>query len=232
MTTRPPAVAGVFYPADRDRLQRQVSELLASAATPASVMPKALIAPHAGYVYSGGVAAAAFATLRDIAQTITRVVLIGPAHYVYVGGIAAPTADAFETPLGRVLVDKEALSRIDDLQFVIRTDAPHAPEHALEVELPFLQTMLPSFSSCAACRRRRASTGCRPRVAAHVGWAGDTDRRQLGFVSLPRLRDCAASGFKDCSCHRTRRLAQFGPQRGLWLPPRRWSGNGNPTPRI
>jgi AmmeMemoRadiSam system protein B len=108
-------------------------------------MPKALIAPHAGYAYSGGIAAAAFATLRDSAQTITRVVLIGPAHYVRVGGIAAPTVDAFETPLGRVLVDMEALSKIDDLQFVIRTDAPHAPEHALEVELPFLQTILPSF---------------------------------------------------------------------------------------
>jgi MEMO1 family protein len=145
MTTRPPAVAGVFYPADRDRLQWQVSELLANAAAPASVMPKALIAPHAGYAYSGGVAAAAFATLRDIAQAITRVVLIGPAHYVQVGGIAAPTVDAFETPLGRVLVDVEALSKIDDLQFVIRADAPHAREHALEVELPFLQTILPSF---------------------------------------------------------------------------------------
>ena len=145
MTTRAPAVAGVFYPAGRDRLQTQVSELLANAAAPASAMPKALIAPHAGYAYSGGVAAAAFATLRDSAQTISRVVLIGPAHYVQVGGVAAPTVDAFETPLGRVLVDMEALSKIDDLQFVIRTDAPHAPEHALEVDLPFLQTILPSF---------------------------------------------------------------------------------------
>ena len=72
-------------------------------------MPKALIAPHAGYAYSGRVAAAAFATLRDSAQTITRVVLIGPAHYLHVRGIAAPTVDAFETPLGRVPIDVEAL---------------------------------------------------------------------------------------------------------------------------
>ena len=108
-------------------------------------MPKALIAPHAGYAYSGGVAAAAFATLRDRAQTIMRVVLIGPAHYVHVRGIAAPAADTFETPLGRVAVDLEALSAVADLQFVIRSDAPHAPEHALEVELPFLQTFLSSF---------------------------------------------------------------------------------------
>jgi MEMO1 family protein len=72
-------------------------------------------------------------------------VLIGPAHYVHVRGIAAPTVDDFESPLGRVPLDAEALSRIADLQFVIRADAPHAPEHALEVELPFLQTVLASF---------------------------------------------------------------------------------------
>ena len=145
MTTRPSAVAGLFYADDPDRLRTQVLDLLADVAASTKVMPKALIAPHAGYAYSGRVAAAAFATLRDSAQTITRVVLIGPAHYVHVRGIAAPTVDAFETPLGRVPVDLEALSTVADLQFVIRADAPHAREHALEVELPFLQTVLPSF---------------------------------------------------------------------------------------
>ena len=144
-TTRPAAVAGRFYAGDRDRLQTQVLDLLADVAASTKVMPKALIAPHAGYVYSGRVAAAAFAMLRDSAQTITRVVLIGPAHYVHLRGVAAPMVDAFETPLGRVPVDSEALSTVADLPFVIRTDAPHAPEHALEVELPFLQTLLASF---------------------------------------------------------------------------------------
>jgi hypothetical protein len=144
MTTRPSAVAGMFYPGDPDRLRMHVLDLLADVAA-SKVMPKALIAPHAGYAYSGRVAAAAFATLRDSAQTITRVVLIGPAHYVHMRGIAAPTVDAFETPLGRVPVDAEALSTVADLQFVIRADAPHAPEHALEVELPFLQILLASF---------------------------------------------------------------------------------------
>ena len=86
-----------------------------------------------------------FATLRDRAASITRVVLIGPAHYVHIQGIAAPTVDAFLTPVGCVPVDVEGLSAIDDLQFVVRTDAPHAPEHSLEVELPFLQTILTSF---------------------------------------------------------------------------------------
>src|SRR5208282_4266676 len=145
MTTRPSAVAGLFYADDPDRLRTQVSDLLAAVTASTKVMPKALIAPHAGYTYSGRVAAAAFATLRDSAQTITRVVLIGPAHYVHVRGIAAPTVDAFETPLGRVPVDLEALSTVADLRFVTRADAPHAREHALEVELPFLQTVLPSF---------------------------------------------------------------------------------------
>src|SRR5207249_1681083 len=104
------------------------------------------IAPHAGYVYSGRVAASAFATLRQRAAPIERVVLIGPAHYVALRGIAAPTVDAFETPLGRVGVDRDALSAIAGLPFVVEGDAPHAPEHALEVELPFLQTLLAPFA--------------------------------------------------------------------------------------
>lgn len=145
MTSRPPAVAGQFYPRDPDLLRTQVLELLANMAASQNVTPKALIAPHAGYAYSGRVAAAAFATLRDSAHAITRVVLIGPVHYVAICGIVAPTVDVFDTPLGGAPIDVEALSKIADLQFVIRADAPHAPEHALEVELPFLQTVLGSF---------------------------------------------------------------------------------------
>ena len=141
--TRPAAVAGLFYPADPVRLQTEVLELLGAAAPASRVMPKALIAPHAGYVYSGRVAGAAFAKLRARAQTITRVVLIGPAHYVHLSGIAAPRVEAFETPLGRVFVDTETCSQLG--RFVTQTDAPHEPEHALEVEMPFLQTVLSSF---------------------------------------------------------------------------------------
>ena len=145
MTTRPPAVAGLFYDRDPDRLRRQASNLLADAAASPGIVPKALIAPHAGYIYSGAVAAAAFATLRDGAEAITNVVLIGPAHYVHVRGIAAPTVDSFATPLGRVPLDSAALKSIANLQFVVAAHAPHAPEHALEVELPFLQSVLASF---------------------------------------------------------------------------------------
>jgi AmmeMemoRadiSam system protein B len=143
--TRQPAVAGLFYPRDPVRLQTEVTELLSEVAPPSNVIPKALIAPHAGYVYSGLVAGAAFAKLRANAQTITRVVLIGPAHYVHLSGVAAPTVNDFETPLGQLPVDTETCSQIGGFEFVTQTDAPHEPEHALEVELPFLQSVLPSF---------------------------------------------------------------------------------------
>src|SRR5215467_16296082 len=144
MKIRPPAAAGLFYAGDARRLQASVSELLGAVKPSAAVVPKALIAPHAGYVYSGRVAAEGFATLRLRAQSIKRVVLIGPAHFVPVRGIAAPTVDAFETPLGCVPVDRDALYAIADL--IVESDAPHAPEHSLEVEVPFLQTQLPSFA--------------------------------------------------------------------------------------
>jgi AmmeMemoRadiSam system protein B len=143
---RPPAVAESFYTASPGRLRAEVAGLLAEAPAHAGGRAKALIAPHAGYVYSGKVAATAFAALRDIAETVTRVVVIGPAHYVALRGIAVPTVEAFETPLGRVPVDREALAAIADLPGVIEADAPHTPEHALEVELPFLQVLLGDFA--------------------------------------------------------------------------------------
>lgn len=143
---RPPAVAGRFYAGDPQRLRGDIESLMAKAPESAATAPKAVIAPHAGYAYSGAVAAAAFAPLRDKARDIARVVLIGPAHYVGFRGVAAPIAEAFATPLGQVPVDGGALAMLDDLPFVTRSDVPHAPEHALEVELPFLQTLLPSFT--------------------------------------------------------------------------------------
>src|SRR5262245_25191558 len=143
---RPAAVAGAFYAADPDRLRQDVAGLMAAVPERARRAPRALIAPHAGYIYSGPVAAYAFAALRDSASAPQRVVVIGPAHYVAVRGIAIPTAAAFATPLGRVPVDREALARVADLPCVVATDAPHAPEHALEVELPFLQCVLGQFT--------------------------------------------------------------------------------------
>jgi AmmeMemoRadiSam system protein B len=119
---------------------------LAKASISSSEAAKALIAPHAGYIYSGVVAATAFACVQKVAHTIKRVVLIGPAHYVHLKGIAVPTVDAFETPLGRVPLDRDALAAIGDLPSVIHSDASHAPEHAIEVEVPFLQMLLNGFA--------------------------------------------------------------------------------------
>jgi MEMO1 family protein len=130
---RRPAVAGSFYSAQADQLRHDVVKLLADAGAAVNIASKALIAPHAGYIYSGSIAAAAFATLHDSRQTLKRIVLIGPAHYVAIGGIALPTVDAFETPLGCVPVDRAGLNEIAGLPFVSRNDAAHAPEHALEV---------------------------------------------------------------------------------------------------
>jgi MEMO1 family protein len=142
---RPPAVAGLFYPGNPQRLRAEVAGLLAKAPARAGAAIKAVIAPHAGYIYSGGIAGIAFAQLRERASKIERVVLIGPAHYVPVRGIAVPTTDRFETPLGSVQVDRNALAKIAELPWVVAHDAAHAPEHALEVELPFLQMMLGNF---------------------------------------------------------------------------------------
>jgi hypothetical protein len=140
---RPAAVAGSFYPGDSRALRAAVDGHLgqvgADAAAPA---PKLLVVPHAGYIYSGAVAASAYALLAPARGRIRHVVLLGPAHRVAVRGLAAPAAEAFETPLGRVPIDRAALARISGLAQVSVSDRPHALEHALEVQLPFLQTVL------------------------------------------------------------------------------------------
>lgn len=108
-------------------------------------MPKALIAPHAGYAYSGPIAASAYSALGGAAHTIERVVLVGPSHYVPFFGVAVPRAEAFETPLGKVPVDDDARREVLRMPGVVAADAPHAREHSLEVQLPFLQTLLGEF---------------------------------------------------------------------------------------
>lgn len=147
-STRPAAVAGAFYPLDAGALRRQVGTLLAQAGEPLmtrSAQPKALIAPHAGYVYSGAVAAHAYRLLEPHRASIRRVVLIGPSHRVAFRGVALPSADAFLTPLGAVAVDRDAAADAVSRRMVRPADEPHAWEHALEVQLPFLQTALDGF---------------------------------------------------------------------------------------
>ncbi len=142
---QPPVVAGMFYPADPDELRQQVRSFLSAAEGGRVAAPKALIAPHAGYIYSGPVAGHAYAQLADVAQRISRVVILAPSHRVGFRGIAASSADLFQTPLGSIGVDREALAGIADLPQVQQLDAAFGQEHSLEVHLPFLQETLPAF---------------------------------------------------------------------------------------
>ncbi|HSM98805.1 MAG TPA: AmmeMemoRadiSam system protein B [Gallionella sp.] len=144
-TVRPPAVAGMFYPAEARQLAQEVQQLLAEA-RPFDLAPKALIVPHAGYIYSGAIAATAYATLHMIASRIRRVVLLGPTHRVAVRGLVLPGADAFDTPLGRVTLDAAGARAIAHLPQVGVSAEAHALEHSLEVQLPFLQSVLPDFT--------------------------------------------------------------------------------------
>jgi AmmeMemoRadiSam system protein B len=143
---RRPAVAGMFYPRDAGLLAREVDEFLAVPRVTAQVAPKALLVPHAGYIYSGPVAASAYALLRRFAKTITRVILLGPSHYVPLRGMAVPACDAFDTPLGRVPVDLDGVKRVLALDGVSVSDDAHLREHSLEVQLPFLQRCLLDFN--------------------------------------------------------------------------------------
>jgi AmmeMemoRadiSam system protein B len=144
---RQPAVAGAFYPADAVALRQTVARLLRPE-TPADAAgpPKALIVPHAGYIYSGRIAGQAYALLRAGAGRIRRVVLLGPAHRVPVRGLALPEAERFVTPLGQIAVDQDARRQLAGLRQVTVSEATHAGEHALEVQLPFLQIMLGDFT--------------------------------------------------------------------------------------
>ena len=146
-SVRPAALAGQFYPSNARVLRMQITEMLAAALPPEHLTaPKAIIVPHAGYIYSGAVAANAYRSLSAVREQIRRVVVLGPAHRAAVRGFVLPAAQAFSTPLGEV-----PLSRLDWLMLQTRNDVyvddqPHALEHCIEVQLPFLQTLLGSFS--------------------------------------------------------------------------------------
>ena len=141
---RHPAVAGLFYPDNPRTLRTAVTDYLRVVPEAGSV-PKAIIAPHAGYIYSGPVAATAYARLKPARGKIQRVVLLGPSHRVGFRGLALSSADFFVTPLGRISLDQEAAAKITDLPQVRVMDVAHAQEHSLEVHLPFLQEVLGEF---------------------------------------------------------------------------------------
>jgi MEMO1 family protein len=144
---RPAAVAGAFYPGAAIELERQIGIFLGSAGTGANApAPKTLIAPHAGYIYSGEIAAAAYARLAPARGRITRVVVLGPSHFVGFSGLAVSSAEAWQTPLGRVPIDRPVVEGLIAEKLADMLDAAHACEHSLEVQLPFLQAALGQFS--------------------------------------------------------------------------------------
>ena len=136
---RPAVQAGRFYPADPIELRRTIESFLAAVTVPAGPVPKALIVPHAGFVYSGPVAAWGYVSLRSGRRTIRRVVLVGPSHHAEFSGLASSSFEAFATPLGVVPVETVGGPGVEIL------DAAHRPEHCLEVQLPFLQVVLDDF---------------------------------------------------------------------------------------
>jgi AmmeMemoRadiSam system protein B len=229
---RPPAVAGRFYPADPQRLTVLVDRLLAEAGCPPQPPPPAaVIAPHAGYRYSGAVAAAAYARVGAARDAVTRVVLLGPAHFWPLEGMAAPAVDAFATPLGDVPVDDDARTAAAALPGVAVDDRPHAGEHSLETQLPFLQraldpcpAVLPLLvgrtepRSVAAVLAAALADGALAVVSTDLshyldeGSARERDRRTAGAVLA---RDAAALGPEDaCGCRPLRGLLHHAAERG------------------
>ncbi len=145
---RPAAVAGTFYPDDPDELRAYVTTAVNEARNTVGDIPsgRAYIVPHAGYMYSGAIAAGAFARIQRDARRIRRVILIGPSHRVFLRGAAVPIHDAFSTPLGEVPIDREIRNELVTSGLALHSDVPHANEHCLEVQLPFLQSVLDDFT--------------------------------------------------------------------------------------
>ena len=173
-SVRKPAVAGQFYPGTAAELNAAVIGFLKEAQTstePEENVPKALIVPHAGYIYSGPVAASAYSRIADAADRITRVALLGPAHRLPFEGLALPRVDGFETPLGIVPLDADAVTQIEHLPQVRSLPSAHDGEHSLEVHLPFLQTLLGHFSLVPLVVG--AATAAQVAEVLEMLWGGD-----------------------------------------------------------
>lgn len=169
---RPPAVAGAFYPADPPRLRAEVAALLAAAEPVSAPPPAALLVPHAGYPYSGPVAATAFALLARTRPGVSRVVAFGPSHFVGFDGLALPGAAALATPLGELPVDLGAEARVARHPGVGISPAAHAREHSLEVQLPFLQATLSEPAVVAILCGRVGPEEAAPLIEEFLGEEG------------------------------------------------------------
>ena len=188
-TTRPAAVAGAFYSADPAALRGELEELLDGVESfeVRFAHPKVLVVPHAGYVYSGQTAAHAYNELASARGVVKRVVLLGPVHRVAVRGLALPGAASFATPLGMVPVDADAVRALARLPQVVTSAPAHAMEHSLEVQLPFLQRMLGSFSLVPLAVGAATEAQVAEVLEALWGGPGNPHRHQHRPVPLPSL---------------------------------------------
>lgn len=143
---RQPAVAGMFYPADKELLEHDIQKYLNQSTADQKKCPKAIVVPHAGYIYSAPIAASAYKLLIPFKDKINRVVLLGPSHRVAFSGLAVPESDFFNTPLGNIPIDQKGIQLLSDMPQVIASAQAHREEHSLEVQLPFLQEVLGDFS--------------------------------------------------------------------------------------
>jgi len=136
---RQPAVAELFYPGNAHELGEMVDGFLRQVVPSLPTTPKAIIAPHAGYIYSGPIAASVYAELAKSADCIKTVVILGPSHRVAFHGLAVSDADCFSTPLGLIPLDKAIIQDLLSHNLVTTLNQAHQLEHSLEVHLPFLQ---------------------------------------------------------------------------------------------
>ena len=226
-TIREPAFAGSFYPNDAEALSKMVDSLLALAGSEThGVKPlKAIIAPHAGYVYSGKTAGKIYGELTTQKQAIKRVVLLGPSHRVAFKGVALPCSDVFRTPLGLISIDQTAMAKIQDLPWVTKRDDAHKDEHSLEVQLPFLQRTLGDFellpivvgdaSAAQVCQLLERLWGAEETLIvistdlSH--FHNDTRARQLDDATRQKIEALNATldGGEACGCRPVNGLLTF-----------------------
>lgn len=226
---RPAAVAGSFYPGNMQNLKELVDGLLADASTD-ETCPNAIIAPHAGYVYSGPIAASVYARLLNREKPIEKVVIIGPSHRVAFKGIAASSSDFFRTPLGDIEVDTDEIQEIVKLPSLGYLDEAHSDEHSLEVHLPFLQRVLPAFKLIPLVAGDASPVEV-SRLLEQV-WGGEetlivissdlshyhpyNKARALDKVTSEKIQrlDTNLSGDEACGCRPINGLMHFARQRG------------------
>lgn len=240
---RPAAVAGMFYPGEPRQLANQVDGFLANVSSEAPRCPKALIVPHAGYIYSGAVAASAYGLLNKFPGLIERVILLGPSHQVLLQGMAVPRSGSFETPLGRIPLDEVAVQRVSHLKNVALRDDAHLREHSLEVQLPFLQRCLGEFSLLPVVVGLCDPEDVAVLIESEWGDAStllviSTDLSHYLPYASARTRDSATAekilslrsdiqGDQACGCHPLNGMLLAAQRHGMHIEPRDLRNSGD-----